>query len=120
VVRFVVTEYDLTISFPSPSAGINETIAYCKYICAGHLSHADCISCLSSFYLSQREEVIERHEKGWKEREKRLNEMKKKVEDHESGKQELSKDDYEDLLKSIPVYEEKIKKLQKPLDEDVS
>jgi hypothetical protein len=49
-----------------------------------------------------------------------MNEMKKQVEDHESGKQELSKDDYESLLEKIPLYEEKFEELKKPLDESVS
>ena len=46
--------------------------------------------------------------------------MKKKVEDHEWGRQKLGKDKYESLLKGIPAYEKMLEKIKEPLDERVS
>jgi hypothetical protein len=46
--------------------------------------------------------------------------MKKKVEDHASGRQKLGKDKYESLLKGIPAYEKMLEKIKEPLDERVS
>ena len=46
--------------------------------------------------------------------------MKKKVEDHESGRQELGKEKYESLLKGIPAHAKMLEKMKKPLDERVS
>ena len=48
-----------------------------------------------------------------------MNKMRKKVEDHELGIQELSKEDYEDLLKIISVYDEKIKQMKQKLGGDL-
>ena len=117
---FVVDEYDLTLSFPSPLAGIAETTAYCKSICA--VKHADAarISSFSSFYLSQHEMIIERHEKKGQGHKKMNNYLKKRVETHESGRRKLGKDEYESLLKKIFSYEKKLEKMKEPLDERVS
>jgi hypothetical protein len=46
--------------------------------------------------------------------------MRKKIEDHESGRQKVGKDEYESLLKGIPAYEEMLQKMKEPLGERVS
>jgi peptidoglycan hydrolase CwlO-like protein len=120
VVLFAVDEYDLTMSFPSPLAGIAETTAYCKSNCAVNHAGAARISSLSSFYLSQREMIIERHEKKAQGHNKMINYLKKKIEKHESGRRKLGKDEYESLLEKISSYEKKIEKMKEPLDERVS
>ena len=120
VVLFVVDEYDLTMSFHSPLAGIAKTTAYCKSFCAENHADAARNSSFSSFYLSQHEMIIERHEKKEQGNEKMINYLKKKVEKHESGRRKLGKDGYESLLEKISSYEKKLEKMKEPLDERVS
>lgn len=68
----------------------------------------------------QRQDVIENHERRRDHLAKLLQQTKDKVADHDAGRNLLEDEEYKKHARRIPLYERKLERLSKPLDERVS
>ncbi|CAJ1950786.1 unnamed protein product [Cylindrotheca closterium] len=64
-----------------------------------------------------RQDVIENHERRRTHLAKLLQQVKDKVDDHDSGRNLMEDEDYAKHARRIPLYERKLERLNKPLDE---